>query len=68
MSYCEDYIDPFDRSLNQEGECEECGHGVGVDPRGRCLAAQRDPGGSLVYCGCYCDTQTGFQDAKCEQL
>lgn len=36
------------------GECAECGHSKGVDPRGRCLEAQRDPGGSMVYCGHKC--------------
>jgi hypothetical protein len=36
------------------GECVECGHSKGVDPRGRCLETQREPGGSMVYCGCKC--------------
>lgn len=35
-------------------ECVECHHSTGVDPRGRCVETQRDPGGSLVYCGCKC--------------
>lgn len=34
--------------------CTECEHPNSVDLRGRCRETQRDPGGSMVYCGCKC--------------
>jgi hypothetical protein len=40
---------------SSECRCGECQHAEGVDPRGRCIAVQRDPGGSAVYCGCKCE-------------
>jgi hypothetical protein len=46
--------------------CADCGHSAGVDPRGRCLEVQRDPGGSAVYCGHKCGTAGGERCADAD--
>jgi hypothetical protein len=48
--------------------CVECGHQNSVVLRCRCRETQRDPGGSMVYCGCHCtfpdtaDDQTALRN------